>query len=266
MKKRLLSCLTLLAITGCGNGTAVAEPPLDEPTRSQEASLPAGFNVVNGDSVCPADQYLMPIAEAKSHLKDICMKLGQWDMVRLEGGAALLGLGYGCSLETPFLKPVGESLCVPRPPPPYFKSQGDGVCPANATLMSPQAAVDRHNELCAYLGKWDILRLAGGGSIVGSGYGCVIRTQDTQPMGWSLCEPINTFTFTEVSGDGPCPAGQALVTPQEAQAVQSTLCPTLGKWDILRLSGRGTMRGPGYGCAISTWDPAPVGQALCKSL
>ncbi|MFP2933640.1 hypothetical protein ACLESO_52580 [Pyxidicoccus sp. 3LG] len=154
---------------------------------------------------------------------------------------------------------------MPKPLPPYFKSQGDGVCPANAALMSPETAVAKRTELCAYLGKWDIVRLTGGGSMVGSGAGCIIRQQDTLPMGWSLCEPTSA-PFSIVAGDGPCTPGTAELSPQKARARQGEICATLGRWDIQRLSGRGPMKGPRAGCVVKDWEPNPVGATLCKTL
>lgn len=131
--------------------------------------------------------------------------------------------------------------------------------------MTVETALAKRTELCAFMGKWDIVRLAGGGSIVGSGYGCVINLNDTRNIVWLMCES-HAFPFSRVAGDGPCTPGQALVSPGEARARQSELCPLLTKWAIMRLSGGGTMRGPGYGCAISDWAPAPVGESLCKTL
>lgn len=264
MKESLLGCLVLFAVTGCGEGVDAAEGTVEETTR-RHASLVTDIQSIRGDTVCPPNEYLMPAAEARAHQQTLCAQLGTWDIVRLAGGGSMGGAGYACTVEDLDFRPLGASLCMPRPLPAYFKSQGDYVCPANSALMSPETAVAKRTELCAYLGRWDIVRLTGGGSMVGSGAGCVIRTQDTQPMGWSLCEPTG-FPFSVVAGDGPCTPGTALLSPQEARARQGEICATLGKWDIQRLSGRGTMKGPGAGCVIKDWEPNPVGASLCKTL
>jgi hypothetical protein len=263
MKKPLLGCLALLVMTGCGEGTQASEGT-EELARSQ-GSLVGDIHSIRGDTVCPPNEYLMPVAEARAHQEALCAQLGSFDLIRLAGGGTLAGPAYGCTVQDLDFRTPGASLCMPRPLPPYFKSQGDNVCPANAALMSPETAVAKRTELCAYLGRWDIVRLSGGGSMVGSGAGCVIRTQDTQPMGWSLCEPTG-FPFSGVAGEGPCAPGTAELSPQEARARQGEICATLGKWDIQRLSGRGTMKGPGAGCVIKDWEPNPVGATLCKAL
>ncbi|WP_164001899.1 hypothetical protein [Pyxidicoccus caerfyrddinensis] len=263
MKKTLMGWLVMFAVAGCGEDVTAPEDTADETARSHD-SLVTDIQSIRGDTVCPLNEYLMPVAEARAHQEQLCAQLGTWDIVRLADGGSMAGPGYGCTVEDLDFRAMGTSLCTPRPLPVYFKSQGDYVCPANSTLMSPETAVSKRTELCAYLGKWDIVRLSGGGSMVGSGAGCVIRVQDTQPMGWSLCEPTG-FPFSRVSGDGPCTPGTAELSPQEARARQSEICATLGKWDIQRLSGRGTMKGPGAGCVIKDWEPNPVGATLCKT-
>ncbi|MCP3142786.1 hypothetical protein [Pyxidicoccus xibeiensis] len=264
MKKSLLGCLVSLTMTACGEGMSTPEATADQTARSH-AALVGDIHSIRGDTVCPPNEYLMPVADARTHQEALCAQLGTWDIVRLAGGGSMVGSGHGCTVQDLDFRAMGASVCMPRPMPAYFKSQGDNLCPTNAALMSPETAVARRTELCAYLGKWDIVRLTGGGSMVGYGAGCVIRQQDTQPMGWSLCEPTG-FPFTVVDGDGPCAPGTAELSPQEARARQSEICATLGRWDIQRLSGRGTMKGPGAGCVIKDWEPGLIGATLCKTL
>ncbi|MFP2924816.1 hypothetical protein ACLESO_06290 [Pyxidicoccus sp. 3LG] len=88
MKKHLLGCLTLLAVTGCGEGLEDSKPRVtDAPARSL-ASVASGFQVVQGDSPCPQDQYLMPVDEAVAYRKELCYALVPDDIVRLEGSVA----------------------------------------------------------------------------------------------------------------------------------------------------------------------------------
>ncbi|WNG13470.1 hypothetical protein [Cystobacter fuscus] len=68
----------------------------------------------------------------------------------------------------------------------------------------------------------------------------------------------------KVVGDTPCPTGYSIATPNDALANQSTICGKMGVWDIARLSGSGAMKGPGYGCAITSYESAPLGNTLCK--
>ena len=97
----------------------------------------------------------------------------------------------------------------------------------------------------------------------GPGYGCEIRDVDTQTLGHTACVQLD---FVRPIGDQPCPAGSALISPQEARARTSELCDLLDEWDIARLDGGGSMQGPGYGCTIRDSDTQELGHALCGAL
>jgi len=70
--------------------------------------------------------------------------------------------------------------------------------------------------------------------------------------------------FKAVTGDGECPSGYGLATPQEARADQQNACQVLGTWYIARLAGGGSMDGPGYKCKIRDKDDRNLGHSLCK--
>lgn len=70
--------------------------------------------------------------------------------------------------------------------------------------------------------------------------------------------------FKAVTGDGQCPAGYTLVTPQEARANQKAACQALGTWYIARLAQGGSMDGSGYKCQIRDNDKRGLGHSLCK--
>ncbi len=63
----------------------------------------------------------------------------------------------------------------------------DGTCSQGFDLITPNEARERTAELCDMLGTWYIVRLANGGSMGGSGYGCTVFDNDTRGMGASLC-------------------------------------------------------------------------------
>jgi hypothetical protein len=69
----------------------------------------------------------------------------------------------------------------------FKASKRDGKCPAGSILATPQEARSNTNKACAALGTWYIVRLAGNGSMDGSGYGCKIRDKDSRNLGGSLC-------------------------------------------------------------------------------
>lgn len=64
-----------------------------------------------------------------------------------------------------------------------------GQCPTGYTLASYDEATKERTQACKVLGQWDIARLAGGGSMDGSGYQCKTRQNDTRGLGNALCRP-----------------------------------------------------------------------------
>jgi hypothetical protein len=140
------------------------------------------------------------------------------------------------------------------------KVVGDTACPSGYSLATPAEATANQAAVCGKLGTWDIVRLAGGGSMDGPGYGCGIRDADNRALGHTACVQLD---FVKPLGDKPCPAGSGLISPQQARARQAELCGKLGSWDIARLEGGGSMDGSGYGCGIRDWDTRGLGHALC---
>ncbi len=66
-------------------------------------------------------------------------------------------------------------------------SDADHTCPSGYQLMTVQEATANKAKICQQLGQWDIRRLAGGGSMDGSGYDCKIRSADERALGGSIC-------------------------------------------------------------------------------
>lgn len=66
-----------------------------------------------------------------------------------------------------------------------------------------------------------------------------------------------------VQGDGICPAGSTALTYQQAYAHREAIRSQLGEWHIARLSGGGSMDGPGYHCQLRPADARPLGHTLC---
>ena len=61
------------------------------------------------------------------------------------------------------------------------------ACPGGYIMASPAAANDYKSQACSVLGTWYIVRLADGGSMDGSGYGCKVRGHDSRSLGHTLC-------------------------------------------------------------------------------
>jgi hypothetical protein len=184
--------------------------------------------------------------------------MGTWDIARLAGDASMDGPGYGCTIHDLDLRDLGHALC--KQPRTFVEGQSDGSCPTGTMLVSPLVARSRVDEICSQLGTSDIARLAGGGSMDGSRYGCKIRDLDLRDLGHAVCA---IYEVQEVQGDTPCASGYDLLTPTEAKANTTTACATLNTWDIARLAGGGSMDGSGYGCKIRERDTRALGNALC---
>ena len=233
---------------------------LDEDVAEEAQALGIAAEVV-GDTTCPTDYSLATPAEARANQSAICSKLGTWDIARLDGGGSMDGPGYGCTIRDVDTRGLGHAVC--KKPVQFTRGIGDNVCPSGYTVANSMVARANQSALCAQLGTWDIARLAGGGSMDGPGSGCTIRDVDTRGLGHTACVQLDAV---RAIGDKPCPAGTALISPQEARARQSALCGKLGAWDIARLDGGGSMDGPGYGCTIRDSDSRSLGHALCGAL
>ncbi len=233
---------------------------LDDEVSEESQALGVTSRLV-GDSACPSGYSLATSAEAQANKTAICSKLGTWDITRLAGGGSMDGPGYGCGIRNVDTRGLGHSVC--KKAVQFERGVGDNVCPSGFTTANPMVARANSAAMCAKLGTWDIARLAGGGSMDGPGYGCTIRDSDTRGLGHTACAQLD---FMRAVGDKPCPAGSALISPQEARARQAELCSKLGTWDIARLDGGGSMDGSGYGCTIRDSDTRGLGHALCGVL
>ncbi|MFY2557505.1 hypothetical protein ACN469_07760 [Corallococcus terminator] len=146
------------------------------------------------------------------------------------------------------------------------KVTGDTPCPTGYAIATLNDVLASQNAVCGLLDTWDIARLDGSGALRGSGYGCGVNAVELNSLGHTVCKQTSSSTFLKVVGDGPCAPGQTLLSPSEARTRSAEVCAKLATWDIARLSGGGTIHGPGYGCIIRDVDPQGVGHALCKSL
>lgn len=68
-----------------------------------------------------------------------------------------------------------------------FRKVDGQRCPRGDVMVSFAEASRHSNRVCSRLGEWEIVRLAGGGSMDGRGYGCKRRRNDTRALGAVLC-------------------------------------------------------------------------------
>ncbi len=145
---------------------------------------------VNGDTPCPSGYVIATPEDARANSSQACGKLNMWDIVRLTGSGSMNGSGYGCNVSNLDSGSLGHTLCKNPSTNVFVRATGDSPCGPNRTLLTPQEAEARKNEVCGLLGTWDIVRLEGGGSMNGPGYGCTVNTWDTRGMGHALCKSV----------------------------------------------------------------------------
>lgn len=187
MKKTFLfSVGVVLLSTACGS-TESDEASL----AGRESALYGELVKVNGDIPCPTGYVIATPDDAYTYQSTLCGQLDTWDIARLTDSGAMNGPGYGCNIISYESSPLGHTLCKDPANNSFFKATGDSPCGPNQTLLTPEEASARSGEICDMLGMWDIVRLEGGGSMNGPGYGCIISTWDTQSLGHSLCKSLN---------------------------------------------------------------------------
>lgn len=224
----------------------------------------AGVREVPG-MVCPAGSAPATYAQATANKAAYCGVLGTWSITRLADGGSMDGSGYACGARAKDTRDLGSVLCVDNPEPAFKEVTGD-TCPAGYSAASYSQALQNSREFCGALTTWSITRLAGGGSMDGSGYGCGVRSVDGRGLGSVLClkdlPPPAPGTFREVVGTS-CPAGSAPATYAQAVKHGAAFCGVLGTWTIARLADGGSMDGGGYGCGARPVDDRGMGHILC---
>ncbi|WP_347277421.1 caspase family protein [Pseudanabaena sp. FACHB-2040] len=109
-------------------------------------------------------------------------------------GSTALSVLIGVTMMLPRLLELPTSQQTPQIPSEItassvFKVSGE-TCPPGSTLVTYEEAIGYKNSLIQKLGEWDIARLAGGGSMTGSGYSYEIRRNNDSPLGHALCKEL----------------------------------------------------------------------------
>ncbi|MEO1233192.1 MAG: hypothetical protein AAFZ18_30280, partial [Myxococcota bacterium] len=68
-----------------------------------------------------------------------------------------------------------------------FRKLAGQRCPAGLQPVTLAEARSYRRDICRSLGQWDVVRLAGGGSMDGPGYDCRQRARDSRELGHVLC-------------------------------------------------------------------------------
>ena len=99
--------------------------------------------------------------------------------------AASLACAAGASAQTAYTKVTGEA------------------CPSGQRNVELWEVKKDAKAACAALEQWDIVRLANGASLSGSGYQCGVKENDTRKLGHALCvkapelpKAVGTFSWS----------------------------------------------------------------------
>lgn len=162
-----------------------------DPAALPNVVVPAPFaptiSVVEGES-CPAGTALATVEEAEALAAVGCRVIETWSIARLALGALMGGPGYTCQIISDDPRPLGHAVCVEAD---FTLFAGDGTCPGGYAEVDPISAAANLGELRSLLGGWDIVRLAGGGSLEVWGNGSLIRDTDARALHTTLCRPAN---------------------------------------------------------------------------
>lgn len=142
-------------------------------------------------------------------------------------------------------------------------------CPAGSVAATYAQAVQNKTEYCAALGKWNIVRLANGGSMDGSGYGCGAKQSDSRGLGSILCvdnavPPTPTSGSEQYVAAKTCPGNYVPVSYADAAANKSKYCALLGAQVVARLGNQGSLSGSASNCTLLSNDTRDLPGSLCK--
>jgi hypothetical protein len=127
--------------------------------------------------------------EISANRQKYCNMLGS-------GGVARTGFmgslsANGCSQSGYDTSRITQSICVQREINDIeLVRLKTNICGEGMVLVTQQEAQANQAAYCNLLRQWDILRLANGGSMEGSGYGCNIRYEDRRDLGGALCTAL----------------------------------------------------------------------------
>ncbi len=120
------------------------------------------------DIGCPANYIQATPQQALTYKNEICAKLDQWDIVALQGNAAIRGPGYNCDIVSPAIPPIGHIACVPlayigpvTTATVNIVNAGENVCSSCQSLITTTEASTYYTSIPV----GTTARIAGGSSV-----------------------------------------------------------------------------------------------------
>jgi len=154
-------------------------------------------------------------------------------------------------------------------------SRTNSACPSSAYVSASDAS-SYASAICATAVADTPYRIQGGASLYCSGGSPYVTPSDPSILTQALC--ITTTTTpggsSSSTSDVPiketqppgCPANYIQATYEQALAYKDEICSALDQWDIVALQGGGSIRGPGYSCAITQTETTTMGHIACVPL
>ena len=222
---------------------------------------PTGNYILAEGETCPQDSIPISIQDVRKHKDFFCNKINQWGIVRLSDNASLSGTRYHCEIKSNDSRTMGESLCqsTVKSVKEEVKIVEGTLCPSNYIYVNKEEVQANKEEICSMIPKWGITRLSNGASLSGTGYGCIIKENDTGTLGESVCKKVHLFPSQS------CESGYHPLTIRDINE-NNNVCNMISEWSIVRLAGQASYKGSGYGCTTEAYDLGQLGEVLCKGL
>jgi len=171
-----------------GLGIQKSDPRLLDQTVCVKTTYSNPKKVSNKDLECPTGLARASLEEAKVYIKQLCPKLGKWDILRVGVQGAFYGPGYGCKLYDWYTGSVTDVLCIKRQIIDMtFGPSNEDVCGNDSSLLTVQEALENSEELCSKIPVDGSARLAGGSAMYGSENDCMIIDVDRKDVNQALC-------------------------------------------------------------------------------
>jgi len=165
-----------------------SDPRLLDQTVCVKTTYSNPKKVSNKALECPTGLARASLEEAKVYIKQLCPKLGKWDILRVGVQGAFYGPGYGCKLYDWYAGSVTDVLCIKREIIDMtFGPSNENVCGNESSLFTVQEALENSEKLCSKISVDGSARLAGGSAMYGSDNDCMIIDVDRKDVSQALC-------------------------------------------------------------------------------
>ena len=217
---------------------------------------------------CPSGYHYISYNDYVSNLDTICPELGEWSVVRIQGGGSVDGSGYNCRHRVNDPRDPPQAVCVKTTILSKKVVKGR-TCPKNYDVISISEASANYQDICDSIRNKDPVRIGYGGSIQNSDDGCKVKSWDGQDLSQISCVKRDVVDVKLTDGDGGlCGAKRSLLTVKEVANDQQKYCkliPADAVDQFVQLAGGASLGGQQNDCQISYENSRPLQYGLCGS-